>query len=224
MPDNSGFISGSLDGLVVICDSNSSVIKMIENPIPVRITDLAILPYSTRILVSGLNRVDSSSVDRSDQEISGLVVPPKTSSYTLVVYNLVTDQVEDLLTRSGEVTSLTLTEDAKLVLMNIQDLTSTALMLIDWKTKELVQKYTGHHHVRHVVRSCFVGSHDVLVASGSEDSQVYVWDRESGELKHTFRGHTEGTANDVAYHPRFGRIFASCGDDGTVRFWEIPQD
>ena len=59
-----------------------------------------------------------------------------------------------------------------------------------------------------------------LLASGSQDNTVRLWDmRERDNLRHvrTLRGHTDRVTS-VAWSPD-GRVLASGSDDGTVRLW-----
>jgi WD40 repeat protein len=60
-----------------------------------------------------------------------------------------------------------------------------------------------------------------LVASGSLDGTVKLWDTATGRLLATLRGHT-GVVNRVEVSSA-GRLVASGGGDGTVRLWEAPS-
>jgi WD40 repeat protein len=57
-----------------------------------------------------------------------------------------------------------------------------------------------------------------LVASGSFDGTVRLWEAESGQLRATLQGHT-GLVYSVALSGD-GRMVASSSFDGTVRLWE----
>ncbi|KAI9040412.1 WD40 repeat domain-containing protein [Aspergillus affinis] len=57
-----------------------------------------------------------------------------------------------------------------------------------------------------------------LLASGSRDKAVRLWDPASGALQQTLEGHTS-SVRSVAFSPD-GRLLASGSNDGTVRLWD----
>jgi WD40 repeat protein len=58
-----------------------------------------------------------------------------------------------------------------------------------------------------------------LLASGSEDNTVILWDVETGKQIRTLEGHT-GPVQSVAFSPD-GRLLASGSGDGTVILWGV---
>jgi WD40 repeat protein len=56
-----------------------------------------------------------------------------------------------------------------------------------------------------------------LLASGSDDHTVRLWDTATGALRQTLKGHSGGVQS-VAFSPD-GRLLASGSDDQTVRLW-----
>ena len=57
-----------------------------------------------------------------------------------------------------------------------------------------------------------------LLASGTRDGTVRLWDPATGEHRRTLTGHT-ARVTGVAFSPD-GRLLASGGADGTVRLWD----
>ncbi|SCU96455.1 LADA_0H01024g1_1 [Lachancea dasiensis] len=119
-----------------------------------------------------------------------------------------------------------------LVLINVQP---HELQLWDFKEQILVQKYYGQRQLQFIIRSCF-GYDNKLVASGSEDGKIYIWDRYHGNIVSVLSGHeTErslgrGTTktfgrncNIVVWNPVNKKIFASGGDDGLIKIWRVVR-
>ena len=57
-----------------------------------------------------------------------------------------------------------------------------------------------------------------LLASGSDDQTVRLWDPAAGALQHILNGHL-GRVNSVAFS-HDGSLLASGSDDQTVRLWD----
>jgi WD40 repeat protein len=57
-----------------------------------------------------------------------------------------------------------------------------------------------------------------ILASGSDDPDVLLWDVATGKEIHRLKGHT-GWVQSVAFSPN-GKTLASAGDDEPIRFWE----
>ncbi|CAG8607407.1 3727_t:CDS:2 [Ambispora leptoticha] len=98
----------------------------------------------------------------------------------------------------------------------------TEIHLWDIDQKLLVRKYHGQTQSKYVIRSCFGGIGQGLIVSGSEDSNIYVWHREHAALIEVLSGHND-IVNSVHWSPVNPYLFASAGDDHTIRIWEATD-
>jgi len=64
-----------------------------------------------------------------------------------------------------------------------------------------------------------VGRRVHCVSREAADKLIKLWDAYSGELVHTFEGHTEGIS-DIAWASD-GEYLASASDDKTIMIWSI---
>ncbi|CAN4110097.1 unnamed protein product [Withania somnifera] len=108
-------------------------------------------------------------------------------------------KVEKVIQEDQAITSFVLSTNNKYVLVSLSN-QEIHLWNIEGTVK-LLAKYKGHKRSRFVVRSCFGGLEQAFIASGSEDSQVYIWHRGSGELVGTLAGHS-GSVNCVSWNPK----------------------
>ncbi|KAF2208337.1 hypothetical protein CERZMDRAFT_122431 [Cercospora zeae-maydis SCOH1-5] len=113
-------------------------------------------------------------------------------------------------------TSINFSADGDLLLVNMNE---GRVLAIDSETGEVVCRYEGAVQRDFVIRSAFGGAGEGFVISGSEDSRVYIWRRQTGMLVAALEAHHPGPVNSVAWHPTNPGIFASAGDDRRVRIW-----
>ncbi|KAJ8564443.1 hypothetical protein K7X08_000903 [Anisodus acutangulus] len=129
-------------------------------------------------------------------------------------------KAEKAIQEDQTITSFVLSTDNKYLLVS---LLNQEIHLWDIEgTVKLISKYNGHKRSRFVLRSCFGGLDQAFIASGSEDSQVYIWHKSSGEFVETLAGHS-GTVNCVSWNPVDPHMLASASDDHTIRIWGLNQ-
>ncbi|KAJ0951396.1 putative transcription factor WD40-like family [Helianthus annuus] len=127
---------------------------------------------------------------------------------------------ERLIKEDYNIVSFSLSGDNKFLLVSLVN-QEIHLWCLDGDVR-LVAKYKGHKCSRFVVRACFGGVDQAFVASGSEDSRVYVWHRETGELIKTLGGHS-GAVNCTSWNSVNPHMVASASDDRTIRIWGLKD-
>lgn len=119
------------------------------------------------------------------------------------------------------VTSLAISPDGNYLLSNAMDATLRRWDIRPFVSgQRLMTAYHGAKHSfdRHLIRSGW-SSDMQLVASGSSDRYVYVWDVETGALRYHLPGHT-GTVIEAAFHPK-EPIIGSCSSDKSIYLGEL---
>eukprot|EP00471_Norrisiella_sphaerica_P000103 CAMPEP_0184481676 /NCGR_PEP_ID=MMETSP0113_2-20130426/3235_1 /TAXON_ID=91329 /ORGANISM="Norrisiella sphaerica, Strain BC52" /LENGTH=550 /DNA_ID=CAMNT_0026860943 /DNA_START=153 /DNA_END=1805 /DNA_ORIENTATION=- len=120
------------------------------------------------------------------------------------------------ISESSKVTSFCLSKDGHYALTSLSE--PATIKLWDLRTNEVVRHYNGIKQSRYIVQASFGGAEEMLVISGSEDSQVYIWHRTSGDLLAVLPGHS-GTVNSISWSPTDPCLFVSASDDSTIRVW-----
>ncbi|KAK5164652.1 uncharacterized protein LTR77_009858 [Saxophila tyrrhenica] len=113
-----------------------------------------------------------------------------------------------------KLTSVTFSADGREVLLNMNE---GRVFLVNVATGEVVRWFEGVAQRQFVVRSCFGGAgwegEGGFVGSGSEDSRIYIWRRQTGLQVAALDAHASGAVNAVAWHPTDFSVLASAGDD-----------
>ncbi|MEW5317745.1 MAG: hypothetical protein WDW38_009020 [Sanguina aurantia] len=89
--------------------------------------------------------------------------------------------------------------------------------------RRLLQRYLGQVNLQTDIKECvFVGCGDRMVACGSDDGRVYIYDTESGRLVKVLLA-DEDVVNCVQCHP-FLPVLATSGIEKVVRIWAPGAD
>ena len=91
-------------------------------------------------------------------------------------------------------------------------------VLIDAAKKEEIQSLVGHSDL---VLTATFSADSRLVATGSFDSTMRLWDTSTGQEIRTFTGHLAAVLS-IAFTSD-GRRLVSGSTDGTIRFWDIAS-
>jgi WD40 repeat protein len=162
---------------------------------------------------------DKKTLKISDLEITGdgKHILSICEENAILFFNKETKE-ERFIEEDQTITSFSLSKDSRFLLVNLLN-QEIHLWNIEGDPK-LVGKYKSHRRSRFVIRSCFGGLKQSFISSGSEDSQVYIWHRNSGDLVDALPGHS-GAVNCVSWNPANPHMLASASDDRTVRIWGL---
>jgi WD40 repeat protein len=188
-PDGKHFVSGGLDKNIFMMDIDGNEIR---SWVVSQVNDLAITSDGRFMIVLAQEK-------------------------KIRIYDI-EERTESSIQETDPISSLDLSSDNRYLLCSVVAHNAQEIRLWDLEERKLVQKYQGHKLTRFVVRACFGGVNQAFVASGSEDSQVYVWHKETGTLLLVLPGHS-GTVNAVSWNGRNPYMLASCSDDHTIRIW-----
>ncbi|KAF2716541.1 WD40 repeat-like protein [Polychaeton citri CBS 116435] len=147
---------------------------------------------------------------------TGELLVAATISNKLLVYDIQNRTKLAEWQMGDKITSVNFDSEGQEILINMNE---GRVMALDAATGECVMSYDGAAQREFVIRSTFGGAGQGFVISGSEDSRVYIWRRQTGVQVAALDGHIQGTVNAVAWHPTNPAIFASCGDDRRVKIW-----
>ncbi|KAM6504757.1 hypothetical protein FSOLCH5_015252 [Fusarium solani] len=89
---------------------------------------------------------------------------------------------------------------------------------VDERWSPLVRTLEGHGHW---VRSIAFSPDGKLIASGSGDETIKVWDAATGEVRHTLQSHGHWVRS-IAFSPD-GKLIASATADTTIKVWDTAK-
>ncbi|GAB2265621.1 WD repeat-containing protein 26 [Dionaea muscipula] len=193
-PDGKGVLSGVTDKSICLWDLDGKELECWKGQRTLKISDMAITSDGKRIV----SICRENAILLLDREA----------------------RLEKQIEEDQVITSFSLSKDNRFLLVNLIN-QEIHLWSIEGDLK-VVSKYKGHKRTRFIIRSCFGGSDQAFIASGSEDSQVYIWHRSTGELLVALPGHS-GAVNCVSWNPANPHMLASASDDRTIRIWGLDS-
>ncbi|THV01875.1 WD40 repeat-like protein [Dendrothele bispora CBS 962.96] len=196
-----------------------------------KLHDVAVTPDRVRLLGVGPLTLSPGGLRPSKSKVEK----------RLVVYNMETDQIENITPVLNEVRDITLarnTRNGLVALVSYENKAPPQLwkmeMLKDMKNN---QQLTARLTLRHTYMpkatvdfagpSYFGGKNDELVLCAGKAGDIHIWDRESGALLHYVRATALGgdltciawnSASDNPY------MFATGSHDGAIRIWTKPPE
>ncbi|GAB0495192.1 hypothetical protein MMPV_006490 [Pyropia vietnamensis] len=129
-----------------------------------------------------------------------------------------TERATHTLRLNSNVTSISLSADGTTLLANTALQPGGSVQEWDLASGTQTRTFEGQQQSRYVIRSAFGGHRDAWVVSGSEDSTVLLWHRETTRLVGRLYGHA-GSVNCAAWSPAHDALVASASDDGTLWLW-----
>lgn len=188
--DNRTFITGTLDKHRSLCQWNLDGERVFDWANAHRVEELAVSP-------------------------DGHWLVAMDDHHHIHVYNFVTRDLEYEIDLQVRLTSLSISQDSRHLLVNHQN---GVAQLFDLANREPVQTYSGHTGGDYMIRSAFGGANESFVVSGSEDGNIHIWHKATGVPIERLSGH-HPRCNSVTWSPTDPCLFASCGDDGKIKIW-----
>jgi WD40 repeat protein len=84
----------------------------------------------------------------------------------------------------------------------------------------ILMKFSGYKQTKYLIKPAFAGDLNTFVCTGSEDSNIYIWDVENVNIKQQITGHS-GIVNSLSWSNCNGGMLISASDDHTIRIWKF---
>jgi len=152
-----------------------------------------------------------TSLDVSDHEILVGSGDKHIRNFDIRMGTVVSDYVGDT------VSCAKFTRDGQCTLVSC---IGSTIKLFDKTTGELLQEFSGHIN-RDYRLECSLDHTDKYVLSGSENSQVYVWDLVEGGCVAKLDHGTVGVVHSIEPHPSKGQLLS--GARGAFLVWEVAD-
>ena len=196
---NTKFISGSIDKKLLLIDINTNEPPFLEIGKFCRIKQLLYSEFNNLIVIIPGSLNDIICYDLSKNKISYKIEIKKEIVYSNISKN----------------------DKGKYILINISK-TDPKISLYNLGNSKIEGNYYGHSQRTMIIKCSFAGDKDQYIISGSEDSNVYLWDRNiPGRPKYIFKEHL-GIVNSVEL--LYNDVLLSVSDDKSLKIWISKND
>lgn len=196
---NTKFISGSIDKKLLLIDINTNEPPYLEIGKFCRIKQLLYSEFNNLIVIIPGSLNDIICYDLSKNKISYKIEIKKEIVYSNISKN----------------------DKGKYILINISK-TDPKISLYNLGNTKIEGNYYGHTQRTMIIKCSFAGDKDQYIISGSEDSNVYLWDRNiPGRPKYIFKEHL-GIVNSVEL--LYNDVLLSVSDDKSLKIWISKSD
>ncbi|XP_020247113.1 WD repeat-containing protein 26 isoform X2 [Asparagus officinalis] len=190
-PDSKKIVCGSSEphNRIWTCDFEGNELEVWEGERIPKVSDLAVTPEGNHLIICSSREIWVRDFPRGKEWV---------------------------ISEEHSITSLSVSSDGQFLIVNLNSQEIHLWSILG--NCKVADRFTGHKQGKYVIRSCFGGSNSLFIASGSEDSQVYIWHRHQGKPIQVLSGHSM-TVNSVSWNPTKPHMLASASDDRTVRIW-----
>ncbi|MDD5765040.1 MAG: caspase family protein [Candidatus Marinimicrobia bacterium] len=159
---------------------------------------------------------------RADMERFPFVVPSMNKKGSLPVSRSIASQFKDAFATLSPVGYFQIQREGepRLVYVLVQYNNEPLIAQTDRKIEEIKETAALKGHGRKINAIAF-NRDGSLIASGSDDKLIKIWNVKQNSLLTTLQGHAR-YVKSLAFHP-FEQILASGSDDGNVIIWQIEQ-
>jgi WD40 repeat protein len=213
--------SGSIHSLAISADGKTLASGSRDNTIKIWNIQTGQLLHT---LTEGSGIIVSVAISPNGQMISSASIENR----TIKIWDLRSGKLlHSLNGHSYPIWSIAFSPDSQNLISSSVDRT---IKIWDVSKGQLLRTLTGHSNI---VKAVAISAHGSVIASGSysnkdvtggvssteDDSTIKIWNRNTGELLRTLKGHS-GTISSLAIDP-FGHILASGSYDGTIKIWNL---
>jgi WD40 repeat protein len=213
--------SGSIHSLAISADGQTLASGSRDNTIKIWNIQTGQLLHT---LTEGSGIIVSVAISPNGQMIASASIENR----TIKIWDLRSGKLlHSLNGHSSPIWSIAFTPDSQNLVSSSVDRT---IKIWDLSKGQLLRTLTGHLNI---IRSVAISPFGSMIASGTysnkdvtggvsnteDDSTIRIWNRTTGELLRTLKGHS-GTISSLAIDP-FGHILASGSYDGTIKIWSL---